>query len=61
MYKTIIFHVILYGCESWPLLLREEHIWKVYEKQVLRRIYGPGREEATRYWRRVHNEELHNL
>jgi hypothetical protein len=50
----------LYGCESWFLALREEHRLTVFEKRVLRRIFGPKRIEVTGGWRRLHNELLHN-
>jgi hypothetical protein len=44
-YKTIILHVVLYGCETWSLILREEHRLGVFENRVLRRIFGPRRDE----------------
>jgi hypothetical protein len=53
--------LILYGCETWPLILREEQRLRVFEKRVLRRILGPKRDEVTGGWRKLHNEELHNL
>jgi hypothetical protein len=56
-YKTIILPVALYGCETWSLTLREEHRLS----RVLRRIFGPKRDEVTGGWRTLHNEELHNL
>jgi hypothetical protein len=59
--KTIILPVVLYGCENWSLTLREVHILRVFENRVLRRMFGPKREEVTRDWRKLHNEELHNL
>jgi hypothetical protein len=52
---------VLYGCETWSLTLREEHRLRVFEKRALRRIFGPKRDEATEGWRKLHNEELHNL
>jgi hypothetical protein len=61
IYKTIILSVVLYGCETWSLMLREEHRLRVFENRVLRRIFGPKRDEVTGEWRKVHNEELHNL
>jgi hypothetical protein len=61
IYKTIILPVILYGCETWSLMLREEHRLRVFEKTVLRRIFGPKRDEVTGEWRKLHSEELHNL
>jgi hypothetical protein len=51
----------LYGCETWSLILREEHGLRVSENRALRRIFGPKREEVAGDWRRLHNEELHNL
>jgi hypothetical protein len=61
IYKTIILPVVLYGCETWSLTLREEHRLRVFENRVLRRIFGPTRDEVTGEWRKLHNEELHNL
>jgi hypothetical protein len=51
----------LYGFETWSLTLREEHRLRVFENRVLRRIVGPKRDEMTGEWRKLHNEELHNL
>jgi hypothetical protein len=56
IYKTIILPVVLYGCETWSLTLREEHRLRVFENRVLRRIFGP-----TGEWRKLHNEELRDL
>jgi hypothetical protein len=53
--------VVVYGCETWSLTLREEHRLKVFENRALRRIFGPKRDEVTGGWRKLHNEELHNL
>jgi hypothetical protein len=53
--------VVLYGCETWSLTLREEHRLRVFENKVLRRIFGRKRDEMTGGWRKLHNEELHNL
>jgi hypothetical protein len=61
IYRTIILPVVLYGCETWSLTLREEHRLRVFENRVLRRIFGPKRDEVTGEWRKLHNEELHNL
>jgi hypothetical protein len=58
IYKTIILPMILYGCETWSLTLREEHRLRVFENRVLRRIFGPRRDEVTGEWRKLHNEEL---
>jgi hypothetical protein len=46
IYKTIILPVVLYGCETWSLMLRKEHILRVFENRVLRRIFGPKRDEV---------------
>jgi hypothetical protein len=60
IYKTVILPVILYGCETWSLTLREEHRLRVFENRVLRKIFGPKREEDGS-WRKLHNDEFHNL
>jgi hypothetical protein len=49
------------GCETWWLTLREERRLRVFENRVLRRIFGPKRDEVTGEWRKLHNEELNNL
>jgi len=51
----------MYGCETWSLILREERKLRVFEKMVLRRIFGPRRHKVTGEWRRLHNEELNDL
>jgi hypothetical protein len=61
MYTTIILPVVLYGCETWFLTLREEHRLRVFENRVLRRIFGPKTDEVTGDWRKMHSGELHNL
>jgi hypothetical protein len=53
------FHVVLYGCETWSLTLREECRLRVVKKRVLRRIFGPKRDEIAEEWRGIHNEELY--
>jgi hypothetical protein len=53
--------VVLYGCETWSLTLRKEHRLRVFENRVLRRIFGPERDEVTGCWRKLHNEELRGL
>jgi hypothetical protein len=53
--------VVLYGCETLSLTLREEHRLRVFENRVLRRIFGLKRGEVMGGWRKLHNEELHNL
>ena len=60
IYKTIILPVVLYGCETWSLTLREECRLRVFENLILRRIFGPKRDENGK-WRRLHNEELRSL
>jgi hypothetical protein len=61
IYKTVTLHVILYEGETWSFTLREEHTLRVFENRVLRKIFGHKREEVPGGWRRLHNEELHNL
>jgi hypothetical protein len=61
IYKTIILAVVLYGCETWSLTLREEHRLRVFENRVLKRIFGLKRDEVTGEWRKLHNEELRDL
>ena len=61
IYRTIILPVVSYGCEAWSLTLREERKLRVFENMVLRRIFGPRRDEITGEWRRLHNEELNDL
>jgi hypothetical protein len=53
--------VVLYGCETRSLILRDEHRLRVFENRVLRRIFGPKRDEMTGEWRKLHNEELRDL
>jgi hypothetical protein len=53
--------VVLYECETWSLTLREEHRLRVFENRVLRRPKLDQRDEVTGGWRKLHNEELHNL
>jgi hypothetical protein len=61
IYRTIILPVVLYGCETRSLTLGEEHRLRVFENSVLRRIFGPKREEVKGEWRKLHNDEFHNL
>jgi len=61
IYRTIILPVVLYGCETWSVTLREERKLRVFENMMLRRIFGPRRDEVTGEWRRVYNEELNDL
>jgi hypothetical protein len=60
IYKTVILPVVLYGCETWSLTLREDHRLRVFESRVLRRIFGPKRDEDGS-WKKLHNDELHSL
>jgi hypothetical protein len=53
--------VVLYGCETWSLTIREEHRLGLFEKRVLWRIFGQKRDKVTVGWRKLHNEEFHNL
>jgi len=61
IYRTIILPVVLYGCETWSLTLREERRLKVFENMVLRKVFGSKRDEVTGEWRKLHNEELNDL
>jgi hypothetical protein len=61
IYKTIILPVVLYGRETWSRTLREECRLRVFDYRVLRRIFDPKRDEVIGGWRKLHNEELHNL
>jgi len=60
IYRTIILPVVLYECETWSLILREERKLRVFENMVVRRIFGPRREEVKGEWRRLHNEKLND-
>ena len=53
--------MVLYGCETWSLTLREERRLRVFENRVLRRVFGPKRDEVTGEWRKLHNEKLNDL
>jgi hypothetical protein len=61
IYITIILPVVLYGCETWSLTLRGKRRLRVLANRVLRRIFGPKRDEVTGEWRRLHNKELYAL
>ena len=61
IYRTIILPVVLYGCETWLLTFRVERRLRVFENRVLRRVFGPKRDEVTGEWRKLHNEELSDL
>ena len=58
IHRIIIVPVVLYGCETWSLILREERRLRVFENMVLRRIFGRKRDEVTREWRKLHKDEL---
>ena len=61
MYGTIILSVVLYGCETWSLTLKEEGRLRVFENRMLKRIFGPKRDGVTGEWKKIHNEELNDL
>jgi hypothetical protein len=61
IYKTIFLPVVLYGCDTWSLTLREEHRLRVFENRVLRGIFGAKWDEVMGKWRMLHNGELHDL
>ena len=61
IHRTIILPVVLYGCETWSLTLREKRRLNVFENRVLRRIFGPKRDEVTGEWGKLHNEELSDM
>jgi hypothetical protein len=61
IYGTTILPVVVYGCKTWSPTLREERGLRVFENRVLRRIFGPKREEVVGEWRKLHNEELNDL
>jgi hypothetical protein len=61
MYRTIIVPVVLYGCETWSVTLREEQRLRVFGNRVLRGMFGPTGDEVTGEWRKLHSGELHNL
>jgi len=61
IFRTIILPVVLYVCETWSLTLREKRRLRMFEKRVLRKIFGLKRDEVTKEWRKLHNEELNDL
>jgi hypothetical protein len=61
LYKTVILSVVVCGCKTWSLKLREERRLRAFENRVLRRIFGPKRVEIIGSWGKFHDEELHNL
>ena len=60
-YRTTILLIVLYGCETWSLTLREERRLRLFENRVLRRIFGPERDAVTWDWRKLHKEEPNDL
>jgi hypothetical protein len=61
IHRTIILPVVLYGCETWSLTLREERRLRVFKNRVLRKIFGPERGEVAGEWRRRHKGEVYDL
>jgi len=61
IYRIIILSVLLYGCETWSLTLREERRLRVFENRGLSRVLGPKRDGVIGEWRQLHNEELNDL
>jgi hypothetical protein len=61
IYRSIIFPVVFYGCETWTFTLREENRLRVFEDRVFRRVFGPKWDEVTGEWGKLHNEELNDL
>jgi hypothetical protein len=59
--QLVFIYVVSYGCETWSLTLKEEHRLRIFENRMLSRIFGPKRDEVTGEWRKLHNEELHDL
>jgi hypothetical protein len=60
IYTILILLVVLYGCETWSPILRKERRLRVFENRVLKKIFGPKRDEVTRVWRKLHKEELND-
>jgi len=61
IYRTIILLLLLYGCETWLLTVREKCRLRVFENRVLRRIFGPKKNEVTGEWRKLHNDEFNDF
>jgi hypothetical protein len=61
IYRTIMLPVVLYGCETWSLTLREECRLRVFVDRMLRKVFEPKKDEVTGEWRRLHNKELYAL
>ena len=59
--SSLLSAVVLCGCKTWSLTLRAEHLLRVLENRVPRKMFGPERDEVTGEWRRLHNEEFNNL
>jgi hypothetical protein len=59
--RTVNLPVVLYGCETWSLTLRQEHSLRVFENRVLRRVFGLKKDVVTGHWRRLHDEKLYDL
>jgi hypothetical protein len=60
IYKTVIFPLVLYGCETWSLNLRKKHRLRMFENGVLKKIFWPKSDEVTREWGKLHNEEIYD-
>jgi hypothetical protein len=58
---VVVLPVVLYGCETWPFTLGQEHTVRVFENRMLRKIFGHKRDEITGEWRRLHNEKPYDL
>jgi len=61
IHKIVLFPVVLYGCETWSLTLREERRLRVFQNRVLRRIFGPKSVDVKREWTKQYNEKLNDL
>jgi hypothetical protein len=61
IYRTATVPVVLYGCETWSLTLKEKYRLRVFEKGVLRKMCSPERDELTGNWRKLHSEKLNDL
>jgi hypothetical protein len=61
IYRNIMLPVVLYGCETWPLTMREKRRLKMTKNRVMRRIFGRKRDEVTGKWIKLHNNELNDL
>ena len=61
IHRTKMLPLVLHGYETWSLTLRKERRLRVFENRVLRKMFGPKRDEVTGEWRKLHNEELNDL